>query len=136
MTDSLEHYGVKGMHWGVRKDRADEYNKEGKKFAKLYAKSFKADQRYNKGKRNSLNYARAVRAGKKVKNQYDKMYAKFSKVKFSDVEKSKLNMDYVKQGNQFMNLHSLLYGKTPYYIISEYSSSNASYEDLMRWRKG
>lgn len=107
----LEHYGVLGMKWGVRKDKVKAFNKAGKKLKHLTDNVTKADRRYNKD-RSTANYLRAKRTAAKRDKWYEKMQKVFSKIKFSDLEKSKLNLEYVAIGHDFALLDSLWKGTT------------------------
>lgn len=53
LLNELEHYGVKGMKWGVRKDRSS--GRSEKKAAKAEAKATRKDDRWEK-KRQSIGY--------------------------------------------------------------------------------
>lgn len=46
--DELQHYGVKGMRWGIRKNPEKAYSKAGKKLKKLDRKAEKARQKADK----------------------------------------------------------------------------------------
>ena len=108
-NDFLEHYGVLGMKWGVRKDPVKTYNKAGKRFKKLSAKVTKYGKQYNKT-RNNAYYVATKRAEQKRAKFYEEMYQTFSTVKFSDLQKSKLNQEYVAQGNDYIHLNSMFKG--------------------------
>lgn len=107
--NSLEHYGVLGMKWGVRKDKVKTFNKAGKKLKHLTNKVRQADRGYNK-RRTTADYLRSKRAAAKRDAWYDKMYKTFSTIKFSDLEKSKLNREYIAIGNSKALLDSLWKG--------------------------
>lgn len=66
--DYLEHFGVKGMKWGVRNERVRSAKSEYKKARKAYNKS------YNKAYRNSANHPISQFVSKKGKAKSDALW--------------------------------------------------------------
>lgn len=66
--DYLEHFGVKGMKWGVRNERVRSAKSEYKKARKAYNKS------YNKAYRNSANHPISQFVSKKSKAKSDALW--------------------------------------------------------------
>lgn len=75
-SDELYHYGVKGMHWGIRKDPQRAFTRSMKKLSKidkkadkLKMKSEKASYKASKKKLKSLTARTNIGAGKALKRQ-------------------------------------------------------------------
>lgn len=68
--DYLEHFGVKGMKWGVRKQKVLNAKSEYKKARKAYSKS------YNKAYRNSAHHPITQFTSKKGKAKSDALWKK------------------------------------------------------------
>lgn len=124
MNESLEHYGVKGMKWGIRKDPVKAFNKAGKKLAKLdkrYKEHMSDAEYYSYNAREPSSdagpgYRRGIAVNAvKAQRSHDKaakyaaraarwqqsMSKKISKISMSSIEKNKLNQEYVKLGQAY-----------------------------------
>lgn len=121
----LQHYGVLGMKWGVRKDPDTAYSKAGaklekldKKAQKLSAKGSRREQRalYKQGRASSAilfkktKARRAANATKKAVAVYQKAqraqvkayrWNESMKKAFSGVKVNNMNSDYVTLGEKY-----------------------------------
>lgn len=121
----LEHYGVLGMKWGVRKDPDKAYSRAGEKLAKLDKKSQKFSAKGSKREQKALGKQarassailfkkykarRAAKMTKKALGAYQK--AQRAQVKayrwnesmkkvFSGVKVNNMNADYVALGEKY-----------------------------------
>lgn len=122
-TDYLEHHGVKGMKWGVRryknadgtltekgKNRLSKYKfKEENRVSKEYT-SYKrgVDRRaVRRAKRGALQKPKDKTAEKKRLSDYKKELAVIKKLKYSDMEKE---LKAKRQANMELMTSQLLFG--------------------------
>lgn len=91
----LVHHGVKGMKWGVIRDRskADSFSRKSNKADKLYKKSYDLNER---GK-----YVKASRVKDKADKQYRSAEKHLNDIKNSDVKNELKKSDVMKSINSF-----------------------------------
>lgn len=128
LTDELEHYGVIGMKWGVRKDPQTAYNKSGEKLKKLDTKvtkgTTKAQKKLEKAwsKTNKAQRAllfkgvkkwraagqtnRALKSYAKVQSDTSKAmrWQKAREKAFKNTTVSNLNPEYEKLGKKYSEM--------------------------------
>lgn len=133
-TDYLEHYGVLGMKWGVRKDPDRAYEKAGSKLRKLDRKVNKLNLKGSKREQKAVKKQRkassaiifpkskarrASKATRKALKSYQKAQEKQIKAyrwneemknAFKGTKVKNLNRDYVKLGEKYskMSLDSIM----------------------------
>lgn len=127
-TDYLEHYGVIGMKWGIRKDPERAYERAGSKLSKLDRKvgqlnlkgSMKEEKAIGKQRKASsailFQKSKARRASKATRNaikSYQKAQEKQIKAyrwneemkkAFKDTKVKNLNQNYVKLGEKYSQM--------------------------------
>lgn len=132
--NELEHYGVLGMRWGVRKDPDRAYEKAGSKLAKLdkksnliqlkgAAKEQKATKKQRKASSAMLFQKSKAKSASKATRKALKTYQKAQELQvkayrwneqmkkaFSNTKVSNLNPDYVALGEKYskMTLDSIM----------------------------
>lgn len=127
-TDYLEHYGVIGMKWGVRKDPERAYEKAGtkltkldKKVEKLNLKGAKREQKAvkkqrkassailfpkTKARRASRSTRKALKSYQRAQEKQIKAYRWNEEMKsaFKNVKVKNLNQNYVKLGEKYSKM--------------------------------
>lgn len=125
MKDYLQHYGVKGMKWGIRKDPDRAYAKAGKKLSKLDAKANRLASRGARLEQKALHRQarasnailfkrskakRAAKATQKAMGSYQKAQTKEVKAyrwnekmrkAFENVKVSNMDPEYVALGEKY-----------------------------------
>lgn len=104
--DELEHYGVVGMRWGVRKDKDKAYAKSMKKLSKLdekvQKKKEKSDKYSAKADRKSAKskIVRSYRKSRKLEKKAHKNYVKAHRTLKSSIRARKRAEKWVNQMNK------------------------------------
>lgn len=107
-SDELQHYGVIGMKWGIRRNSLKAYSKASQKAEKLSAKKEKASFEVER-----LRKKLAVAEAKSLKRntKAEKWVAKMDKT-FSERTLSKLEVEHIKKGKIIYN--KSMEAETPY----------------------
>lgn len=105
-SDELEHYGVVGMRWGVRKDKDKAYAKSMKKLSALDKKAQKKKDRSDKysakadRKAAKANTVRSYRKSQKLTKQAHKNYVRAHRTLKSSIRARKRAEKWVNEMNK------------------------------------
>ena len=130
LEEALEHYGVKGMKWGVRRTQAQldraagRVKKAGKAVGRAAAKSakqqvdFYKDPRTKKALKDGATFAASIMATIVIANAADNVRSAKNTARVNAQEKSRIETQYKKQIAAAMSNHSRT-GKGSDWIDSE-----------------
>lgn len=122
-TDELQHYGVMGMKWGVRRNSLKAYSKASAKADKLNSK--KASKNFEV-ERLRKKLAAAEAASIKSNTKAEKWMHKMDKV-FSEKNLSKIEAKHIKNGEKF--LRKAVEAEEPYDSAVNRNKSDKHYKE-------